>query len=162
MSGIRHRFLIAPMCAGKSTYAAANRPLVVDVDDSRNPSDEPELKRLREAGLWPDHNSLWHSGSLLPWYRSLTVQRVILAHSMFDVLAMDPGALSEHRVAFVLPSPSVMRERRTARLLTPQELRLSQLNYTDAVADQLRYDAPVMYDFPPLPFLRFFVGPERA
>ena len=122
----RPRFVvIAPMASGKTT-AARNYPnLVADIDASRDPRYEDQLKELRRLDLWPEHNAIWHR-IVRRWIPTVT-QPIVMVHSYFDAQALFP---SLPKVA-VLPNLIDHRSMMESRNLDPESLRLAELNRAD-------------------------------
>jgi hypothetical protein len=122
------KFIIAPMAAGKSTFARAT--FAVDADAARNPDHEGELKVLREARDWDAHNKIWHA-DLSAWSATLPDNTTVLCHSLADAQAM---AQPDSPIVAVLPSPSVMAEHYRKRALDEEEMSLARLNYSTVEA----------------------------
>jgi hypothetical protein len=141
-------FIIAPMCSGKSTFAAANPSSVFDIDASRHPDYEAILTKLRDARDWLAHNSIWYNFCVRPWFFSLPRDGTVLVHTAADVVAVDADAFTQKRVSVVLPPPNVWRDRVARRALNALDAELAEMNYAQVAAEATKYALSVSHDFP--------------
>lgn len=135
--------VVAPMASGKTTFAAG-QPGVFDSDDARVEAHEPQLKELRRASKWAEHNAIWHD-DLRRWAQTLSPDAIVLAHSLEDAIAL--GATPDSMV-FVVPDETTHLERMTKRDLDSEGIQLALLNREQNIAKAAAYKRPVITDFP--------------
>lgn len=134
-----HKFIIAPMCSGKTTiinkYSGHS---IQDVDAARNPYAELILKRLRSSRDWDAHNALWYD-MIARWAAALPVSQVILTHDVGSVDAIDPRAVKQGRVVAVIIDPDQWQSQVEKRRLSHDDLLLANINRDQVIEQASRY-----------------------
>lgn len=146
-----HTFVVAPSCAGKTTFKRAHPEVVADTDDAKDPALEPELKQLRRAALidplkWADHNKVWHA-QIDKMSDVLLQKPIVIGHSMDDlsVVAKHVGA---GRFVAVIPPLEQYSEQVARRLKAgTATLPLVTSSYKTALRDVHLHGLAVYPDF---------------
>lgn len=137
-------FIVAHMGAGKTTYASAHKS-VHDIDEA-DPGGKvrAELKALREKAVadddWSEHNARWYP-LVKEWYAAARAAggRVFLIHHEENASIVDPDAMSEGRVRFVLLPEEETAERVVDRDGTYEALILALHNRLSTVVSLIEH-----------------------
>lgn len=133
---VMRRGIVAPMLSGKTT----EKEKLYDIDEAHSPALKQELKALRRADRWAEHNQIWYT-AISAWVDTLDNDdvRPIAAH--------DVGALVAARaiptVAVLLPRAEFFR-RAKLRQLDEVTMELAERNRKVVTEQAARYGLHVV------------------